>query len=84
MTIPFEEIKARLLANPRSRRNTTPLLQSLSFQPNCFALASAPASRRQSWQRAWEQAVRHCAPGERTTLPAQDPAALRRSDRIEG
>jgi hypothetical protein len=33
MTIPFEEIKARLLANPEASASTMPWLRSLKLSP---------------------------------------------------
>ena len=56
MTIPFDELKARLMATPRSRENTTLSPRSLRFPPSWSGLGCEPVFLWPNWPLEWAPA----------------------------
>jgi len=83
MTIPFEKLKARLLANPKVKAEYDALAPEFEFLPNCLRLVCGRASRSPSWLPGWGPAspllpdwrtARRCRAPRRSCATPRRPA----------
>lgn len=80
MTVSFDDLKARLLANPKVKMAYDALARNSRFPPSWSRLDCARACPRPNSPPAW--VPRHRADGERANLAEhEDAPALRRGDR---
>jgi len=87
MTIQFEKLKGRLLANPRVKAEYDALARSSRLSPNCSGLACARAcprpNSRPGWAPAnppspgWKTVTRFPAPRRCCAMPRRPAASFR-------